>query len=259
MSMASKENRRLTSVTVHVETFKKIKRFADPINLSAAKFVELLISEYEKNPIPLITGETVEEIIYPRAVEWKWPGPYTAIIADKRIKEYRSTEWIRTKEYIDRCGPPFTAIDQRIRDRDDAIRVSKICVVSREAWDEQTVWNWIGGWLQYRLWGFDEKVFVHVIRQDVATRALRSYDDHERYFDMGIYDKLGVGFLKVTKDSSPSGYTQRWTKSEIEVAGSAFEKLREMTDELKDLPDLTRLQAARYDKSDERQEKITKR
>jgi len=233
-----------TSITVHKDKYETIKRLADSQGQTVTHLVEYLIAQYSHPDRRALIDETASNGF--TRVEWKWPGPYEDIVSDPSIKNYKSTAWIRSKDYISKAGPPLWKIDKRIRE-DEKFSVERMFIVSQNAWGSNEVWEWLGNWLIYCFLRVEKfKIFL-AKEKDAMGRKIP-----ERYYDMGIYGDPPriVGYLSLDSKSAPLSYT--WVSpldvKEIKNACRYFKELKSCARIVKNFEDFERLRKQAYDK-----------
>jgi len=223
---SSGEKKKFTSITIHDHLFQEIKTIADRRGDSSAKFIEKLVRYYMKyGPLPIEEGSQPEETTsaYAGAL---WANPYKEIILDSTVVLYRSTAWIRSKEYVVGDNSPASPQwGEKVMERlhsDRKFRIEKVFVVSEEAWSVREVWDWISLWFMARR-TYKGRVECYVVRQKEAEA--KGID--KRFFDMGIYGDQKVGYLDLDERSVPQKYyTESLPKSSIGEAINQFEKLK---------------------------------
>ncbi len=227
-----KKPREFTSITIHSTKFDKIKRIADARNQSAAKFVEDLVDYYiERGPIALRAHNDIQPTTYRTEVTWKgavWARPYVEIITDPTVRVYRSTAWVRSKEYVIGADSPAAPqwgprIMARL-DRDRDFRIMKIFVISAKAWDAKEVWVYVSHWSMANL-AYGGRVEYFIVKEEQA----REEGINKKYFDMGLYGNQLVGYLDLDEKSTPLQYhTESLPESKIKEALEQFERLRRL-------------------------------
>jgi len=217
-------------ITVHDETYHKIKELAESRKYTISHFIEELVKQYKLPPSPPPFLEE-KEIEKPRQAIWTWPGPYVQVVTAPQVEHYRSTAWILTEDYPDVVGRPqwAPAIMERImrahRGEED-FKIEKMLIISPKAWDKIAVWKWVGEWFSANFaYGDIVKVFV-VREKDLENKGIAP-----KYYDMGIYGDELVGFLTLGKDWARhprEGLLYAWDfdPTKIKESQDAFEKLK---------------------------------
>jgi hypothetical protein len=186
-----------TSISIHKEKYDILKAIAQQKGLAVTKLAEWLISQYSRPDIRAMIDEEL------RRAEYDWPGPYLDIVTNPDIKNYKSTAWVRTEDYIDNVGSQLWKIDRRFHD-DDKFKVERVVILSSNAWLKKRVWTWIGNWLVYNFLRPENfKLFI-VREKDLIQKGI-----DQKCYDMGIYGEppVGIGYLDLTKASTTESYT----------------------------------------------------
>jgi len=231
-----------TSVSIHRDKYETIKKIADLEGQTITQLIEHLITQYSSPEKRALIDETISNGF--KKIEWKWPGPYEEIILDPNIKHYRSTAWIRSKEYITKAGPPLWKLDKRVRE-DEKFSVDRLFVISQNAWGSKEVWEWVANWLIYCFLRLEKfKIFV-VKEKDAVKKKIP-----DRYYDMGIYGEPPriVGYLVLDQKSNPISYT--WVspldEEELEKASRYFKDLKSCAYTVKSYEDFEKLRNQVY-------------
>jgi len=232
-----------TSISIHKDKYEMIKEIADLQGQTVTQLIEHLVTQYLRPEKRALIDGTISSGF--TRVEWsKWPGPYEDIILDPNVKHYRSTAWIRSKEYITKAGPPLWKIDKRVRE-DEKFSVDRLFVMSQSAWGSNEVWEWTANWLIYCFLRLEKfKIFV-VKEKDAVEKKIP-----DRYYDMGIYGDppIIVGYLRLDPKSNPISYT--WVSpldtDETENASRYFKELRSCAYAVKSFEDFEKLRKQAY-------------
>jgi hypothetical protein len=214
------------SITVPTEVHERIETIARSQGKTIVEFVKAWIQDYEDTSKligvldrALASGLTPVEVNWGRIWSEKGVLPYEEIFNDKEIEFYKSAAWIRTSEYPEKAGaaqwPP--TLQTRFR-KDQKFTFEKVLVVSKEAWDEDEVWEWILKWTGIRS-EYRNQIEVFVIREADA----RKIASDECLLDMGCYGKKVLGTLEISEKSDPGDYRWRLDSEVIDAAIATFE------------------------------------
>ena len=235
-----------TTITVRRETYKKISEVAKSKGWSTAEIVEDMLKFYEERER---WHSVVESFIKAmstlpkRALQWQgFPAeqpadPYQAILSEPDVKDYRSTSWMRSEEYVnDNVGSPqFRPIARVFL---DDLKIQKIIILSPKVWNNKKVWEWVWKWVNlHKVVG--DKLQVFVVREE----AIPQKEMDRKFLDMGIYGDLLVGYLSLNEKSEPVAYGWVKTELELETAKRKFEALKRFAVATQDYVDVDHIKA----------------
>lgn len=224
-----------TTITVQKELYKRIKEIASSKKLTVAELIEEAFSVYEKEERPrLYIDSILRTLDISPDHSFRWPAgfpatlpydPYYMILMDPKVREYFSTAWIRSKEYIKNVGyPQFRPLGRTLLGE---LKVQKILILPENALTNENVREWVQRWIVVKNIFDDLKVTLgemfHLFI--VWEKKARAEGIHEKYYDMGIYGDLVVGYLELSEKSDALSYTWVNREEEKKAAREAFKKL----------------------------------
>lgn len=230
------------SVTIHQKQYDTLKNIANQKGISIAKLIKILIEQYSR---PYVRA-MIDEIA---ANSPDFEVPYHAFVLDSKIKNYESTAWVRTENYVKRMRSPMLfEIEDRIR-HDNEFNVDKIFIISRNAWSKKEVWKWIAEWLTFRFLR-EKQIRIFALKEKIADKILTT---QIQYYDMGIYgearDKpapeVVVGYLEIDSQSRPGKYrriSSHDDAEEIKRAKRYFGELKKRAQAIENMGDIEKLQ-----------------
>jgi hypothetical protein len=249
------------SVTVGQKYYDDFKEIADKKHMPVAKLAEWLIEQYSRPYIRALIDEVATK---KRGFE----VPYQDFVLDPKIKDYKSTAWVRSEDYVKQVGFAYLVIEDRVR-HDDEFKAERVFIVSQNSWDKKEVWKMIGEWLIFRFLR-EEQFKIFVLREKIADKILtiKDKDDQQKtltkYYDMGIYaearDKptveVVVGYLEINPQSRPGEYARVSSldnPKEIKDAERYFAELEKHAQIIENAADLEKLEKQSYDENVETQ------
>ena len=217
-----------TTITVRRETYEKIREIARSKGWSTAEVVRDMFEVYgERERWRSVVDSFLKAMSTLSEPVLQWPGfpaertadPYQAILMVPSVKDYKSTSWIRSEEYPHNVGAPqFRPMGRVFL---DDLKIQKIIILSSKVWNNKKVWEWVWKWVNLHN-ATGDKVEVFVVREEEIPQE----EIDKKYFDLGIYGNLLVGFLSLTEKSDPVSYTWVRTKEELKTANEKFEELK---------------------------------
>jgi hypothetical protein len=249
------------SVTIHQEQHDILKTIAAQKDKAVTELVEMLIELYSKPYVRAFIDEAAssEE---GSGTGLGFEAPFHDFVLDLRnIKNYESTSWIRTEDYVKKMHDSLLGrkISDRIRD-DDEFKVDKIFILSPDSWNKKEVWRWIAEWAYLRFLR-ERQLNLFVLKEKTAEEmlAIRGKVDEEKrkYYDMGIY-KLAkdiadpwdtVGYLTIDDHSNPRAYRRFRVgedAEEVKRAERFFGDLKKKAQLIRNLEDIETLQQQSY-------------
>jgi hypothetical protein len=237
--------------------------------------IDEIAKKQDKSQIQALYDEIVEKYnseikfqkaileIYKRARGFE--ESYHDFVLDLRVKNYRSTSWVRTEEYAKIMrGPLLHEYQHRLSNESD-FKVEKVFILSLKSWDKDGVWKWIEEWLTFRYMREDQ-IRIFVLRETdarnlIATQEWKTVKDTEKYFDMGIYEEVEdnqnpdkirevvVGFLSVDEQSLPGEYrrvSSIYNDEEVNRAKTFFPELEKRSREILSIRDLDDIKGQPY-------------
>lgn len=244
------------SVTVHKKQYEVLKTIAKQKDISISELVKMLIEQYSR---PYVRA-MIDEIAASR------PGfevPYYAFVLDSKVKDYESTAWVRTEDYVKRMRSPMLyELNDRIR-HDLEFNVDKIFILPRNSWSKKEVWKWIAEWLTFRFLR-EKQIRIFVIKEKTADKALKITEKagqkttQIKYYDMGIYgeardkpaSEVVVGYLEIDSQSRSGRYrriSSHDDAEEIKRAKRYFGELKKCAQAIENMGDIEKLQKQPYD------------
>lgn len=231
------------SITVSEALYVDIQELARQSGKKISRFVGDLIAEYKRLRIFLdILGEDVNpERLVLEQIAWRRRAILHAIFKNKEIEFYKSTAWIRSKEYPKKAGVQQWPDRLQARvEEDPDFTFEKILIVSTEAFDKTETWQWFLDWATIKA-EYPRQVGLYVVDQRDADKITEEYPERiipdpdaeknsfERdraCYDMGIYGKKAVGFLPIDKRSEPGHFRLDDKPSVLQQATWWFRKLK---------------------------------
>lgn len=247
------------TATMKRETYQKLQDIAKDQDKSVSKVIEEMVEEHDRSALLLgIFGLGGSVSSNPNA--WREHAILREILKDKRIKFYKSASWVRSEEYPEKVDPPLQLPDRSYPDmahskqwpdtleeriaRDPEFRFEKLLIISQEALEEKSsasvfkkrVMDWACGWY-LREERYPEKVEVVAVEQKdadallginrEATESERAQADAKRkFYDMGLYKPVGLGFLSIDPKSEPGSFEFKTDTLSLKQADDIFDKLK---------------------------------
>lgn len=224
-----------TTITIRTESYEEITRIAHSVGYSSVEIIDYLLRLFkEYGQGHLITQPMLKALGVLPEHEYTWKHafpaesslePYQAILMEPDVKDYKSTAWIRSKEYVDNVGyPQFRPASRAFL---GLLKIQKMFILSKEALNNKKVSAWIQQWivLQNMIESVQSGMLqIFVVDQENIPKG----KINEKYFDMGIYGDIVVGYLELDEMSKPLAYTWTSKKEELETAENAFKELKEL-------------------------------
>jgi hypothetical protein len=226
------------TISVDRETYEEMRERADLLHMSMAELIKDAFRAYKSTVGLHGVADTLLVSLKSVHPEWPWEkefpaksplSPYQQILMKPEITEYKSTAWIRSKEYPEKVGwPQFRPLARSFLGE---LKIEKTLIIPSTIWNSPEVCRWVENWLVLqrvleetkRLFGKEEPLLrVYVVKEE----NLRKKGIDEKFYDIGIYGDLVVGFLTISENSDPEGYRWSARSEDIRDAKDAFEKIK---------------------------------
>jgi hypothetical protein len=204
-------------LAVRRKSYEKIMERARKEGKTAVELVEEMLEFYERYEI-LRRIKQQPVLLWPKFPALHPQDPYHVVLMDPRIKEYKSTSWVRSREYADKAGAPQLRPVGRVFTGD--FEIEKVLILSPKSWRDKKAWEFVWKWINLSM-SLKPKLQVFVVREESIRDKIE-----EKYFDMGIYGNIRVGFLTLTEDSEPTSYYWVDSEQELEAAKRNFEEIK---------------------------------